>query len=696
MCHISLIPIALKIKSTMIHKPTITLILLSGLLAFLLPLTVRAEGYCGDGALDSSTEECDDGNHMNRDGCSAYCKTEDMTPPTVASVSIPNGTKDVKTTTREISVTFSEPIDPKSLNTTINVRLEHNATPMDITLHLSDDQKILSIHVNQDLFPEALHAVRIKNIKDVPGNVIAAESITVFNTGIFIDHTAPNVVVDPTSGTFGFAQNVTLTPYLDIYTGSPDFLDTTAKIYYTVDGSQPTDKSPLYKLPIPIRTNSTLKYFSVDTAGNRAPVKTETYKFDCQEMPNSKRVTAYPLCNVLECNYGFVLRGNACVVSLEETSADDYITNAVTAPLFSSDKPVTITSKPSIYITPEHKGLIPRPLIFKDSKRGIVIQFERDTLIKEKDGRAFSGYIKPPVNLYSKDFPINFGYTFRSIFEFKSAEGRDLTFKPAIHITLPYSDAFNPEEGVTIFTYNPKTETYTAYDKKLYTADLALQQVIITAPKTETFFIAQSGQNFNKAIFKDIKDHWAKNYIEALYRKGIVKGRDDGIFAPNERLTRAEFIKIALKAAGIEVSNADDIRKAPFRDSPLDAWFTPYLAKAKELELIKGYKDNSFMPSKLINRAEAIKILISAFKFDLAPKKDEVPAALAKNFKDLAKGQWYYDTIDFSLRNKLVDGPKAANGVVLKTFGPDKPITRAEMAKLTMKTIELKESLDKK
>jgi cysteine-rich repeat protein len=51
------------------------------------------EGFCGDGALDSATEQCDDGNHINRDGCSSYCKIEDMTPPTVTSVSIPDGTK---------------------------------------------------------------------------------------------------------------------------------------------------------------------------------------------------------------------------------------------------------------------------------------------------------------------------------------------------------------------------------------------------------------------------------------------------------------------------------------------------------------------------------------------------------------------------------------------------------------------------
>jgi hypothetical protein len=356
---------------------------------------------------------------------------------------------------------------------------------------------------------------------------------------------------------------------------------------------------------------------------------------------------------------------------------------------------VTITSKPAIFVTPEHKGLLPRPINFRDSKRNTTLRFERDTRIKDKNGKAFSGYIRPPVNLYMKDFPINFGYTFRTIFEFKAADGRDLVFDPPFHMTLPYTDAFNPDEGVTVFTYNPKTETYTEYPKSNYTVDLTKQQVTLTSPKTSAFFLAQSGANFNRAVFTDIKGHWAKNFIEALYRKGIVKGKDDGIFAPNDKLTRAEFIKIALKAAGIEPPNADDVKNAPFRDSPLDAWFTPYLFKAKELGLVKGLKDNTFAPGKFINRAEATKILVSAFGFDLTPKKGEIPAAEAKQFRDLIVGQWYYEPIDFALRNKLVDGPKVVNGVLLKMFEPSRAITRAEMAKLTMKAIELKETLNK-
>lgn len=43
-----------------------------------------------------------------------------------------------------------------------------------------------------------------------------------------------------------------------------------------------------------------------------------------------------------------------------------------------------------------------------------------------------------------------------------------------------------------------------------------------------------------KQVLKDIVDHWAKGDIEKLVKLGIVNGRSDGTFAPNETITRAE------------------------------------------------------------------------------------------------------------------------------------------------------------
>ena len=40
--------------------------------------------YCGDGVVNQSSEECDDGNTVNGDGCDSNCKVEITSPPIVA------------------------------------------------------------------------------------------------------------------------------------------------------------------------------------------------------------------------------------------------------------------------------------------------------------------------------------------------------------------------------------------------------------------------------------------------------------------------------------------------------------------------------------------------------------------------------------------------------------------------------------
>ena len=671
-------------------KNIITTLLALSLIA--IPTLVYASGYCGDGIVDATNEECDDGNFTERDGCSNYCKVEDMTPPTIASTSIANDATNVSSVTTEITITFSEAVDPDTVNEE-TVQLKQYATIIDTSLDLNDAGTSLMMHVNEDLDGDTQHSIVIKNIKDLVGNKMPDIHVTNFTTGVAIDHTAPEVIAKPAGGEYNITQSVSLTAYLETagyYT--EEMIDPNAVIYYTVDGSLPTTNSEKYSGYISISKNSTLKYFAVDASGNRSRIVAQNYTFSCAKKENTTKVTDYPECKVEECKYGFLLKSNVCVINLGTTDEDDYKTYAATAPLFGSDTPMTISTKPALYITPEHNGIIPRPIHFKDLVRGTTIDFERDTKITDENGELFSGYILPPENLYSKNFPINFGFTFKSIFAFQPTEDEKvLYFDPPYKITIPFTERFDKGEEVTIFTYNPDTEEYLRYSSELFSVDEEAETVTITAYETSNFFVAQPGKNYNKIIFKDCAGHWAQNYIEDLYRKEIVKGRDKGIFAPDDNLTRAEFTKIALNAMGEEIDPLENVESAPFQDVAIYAWYVPYIKRAKEIGLINGYADGTFQADKAINRAEAITILMRAFKFNLLSA-----GARVDNFQDVVTSEWYFPAVNFSIQNKLIDGIRLPNGKIMKEdFGPGRAITRAEMEKLAVKTMELAENQEK-
>jgi PKD repeat protein len=102
--------------------------------------------------------------------------------------------------------------------------------------------------------------------------VDASGNISPINTlNYTIDKTAPTANANPTGATFNAAQNVTLT--------TTDNLDPNPKIYYTLNGNNPTSSSIRYTGPITINGlgNIILKFAALDAAGNWSPIYTETY-----------------------------------------------------------------------------------------------------------------------------------------------------------------------------------------------------------------------------------------------------------------------------------------------------------------------------------------------------------------------------------------------------------------------------------
>ena len=102
------------------------------------------------------------------------------------------------------------------------------------------------------------------------------ESDVVTVSGI-LDNTPPDTTADPSGNDYASEQAVTLT--CDDISGFA-----CAATYYTTDGTPPTPESIRYEeTPVVIGVDTTLKFFSVDAAGNVESVKTQTYTIDGED-----------------------------------------------------------------------------------------------------------------------------------------------------------------------------------------------------------------------------------------------------------------------------------------------------------------------------------------------------------------------------------------------------------------------------
>ncbi len=102
--------------------------------------------------------------------------------------------------------------------------------------------------------------------------------------------------------------------------------------------------------------------------------------------------------------------------------------------------------------------------------------------------------------------------------------------------------------------------------------------------------------------FKDLASvAWAEKSIRALQINKIISGDGDGNFYPDRPVSREEFLKMAMQAAGISnVGNAE----LSFADVDSNEWYYGYVAAAYQNGIVKGMDNTRFGIGETIVRAD--------------------------------------------------------------------------------------------
>jgi|GEM_PF-553345 len=171
-----------------------------------------------------------------------------------------------------------------------------------------------------------------------------------------------------------------------------------------------------------------------------------------------------------------------------------------------------------------------------------------------------------------------------------------------------------------------------------------------------------------KLPFTDIYNNPAKDGIEYLWSNGILSGYSDNTFKPNNPITRAEVVKVILKAKDLKPSKYKNI----FTDVRSTDWFADYLQTAKDNKLIQGYPDRSFHPDEYITMSQWA-VILNALNKDEEIDKAEVEQILS-HFEDKDSiPNWSKTSIARLMKSGILSGEK-------QVITADKPMSRAEVA----------------
>lgn len=146
------------------------------------------------------------------------------------------------------------------------------------------------------------------------------------------------------------------------------------------------------------------------------------------------------------------------------------------------------------------------------------------------------------------------------------------------------------------------------------------------------------GLDYNyKNYYTDVDEsYWGFKEVAYLSEFGILSGYSDGTFRPNNKITRAEFVKIA------ESFEALTWGLSPYNDVDGGHWAFRYIVSSAAKGWISGYPDGSFRPNSFISRAEAVTIVNRLL--ERRPDKDYIDTHKPelKPFTDLKPSYWAY------------------------------------------------------
>ena len=172
-----------------------------------------------------------------------------------------------------------------------------------------------------------------------------------------------------------------------------------------------------------------------------------------------------------------------------------------------------------------------------------------------------------------------------------------------------------------------------------------------------------------EVVFNDIESvPWAAEAIKNLASKQIICGVEVGVFAPDNTITREEFLKIFVGAFDLY----QEFAKCNFDDVDKNAWYYPYIATACESGMVSGIGNNLFGTGRNITRQEVCLILYRNMKDKLPLKYSEDMKVKFSDTENLSAEA--AEAVTVLSYNGIING--IGNG----NFAPYDNMTRAQAA----------------
>nr|WP_154896160.1 S-layer homology domain-containing protein [Paenibacillus xylanexedens] len=184
--------------------------------------------------------------------------------------------------------------------------------------------------------------------------------------------------------------------------------------------------------------------------------------------------------------------------------------------------------------------------------------------------------------------------------------------------------------------------------------------------------------SYTPVNLSDLNGHWASDYADRLMGMNVIQGYTDGTFQPSKEITRAEFVTLLSKALALQTVAST----TSFADEEaVPAWAKSEIAAAVQAGIVTGYGDLTFKPDRTITRAEMAVMMAKALK--LSDVQAGTKGEIAKpSFTDAAQTPaWAQEAIYAAVQANII------NGYTDNTVRAGNMTTRAEATAMIYKLL---------
>ena len=157
--------------------------------------------------------------------------------------------------------------------------------------------------------------------------------------------------------------------------------------------------------------------------------------------------------------------------------------------------------------------------------------------------------------------------------------------------------------------------------------------------------------SYHSLPFRDVQEKaWYYGSVYDCANLGLMRGKSDLDFDPEDNMTRAELTTVLYRLAGEPQVEYSEI----FPDVPDNAWYTDAVTWAAQNGIVEGYDDGTFKPNNSLQRDHMAAIF---YRYSAVSGRDVTARGNLSDFYDADSVQpWALEAMSWAVGSSLIKG----------------------------------------